>query len=333
MPQFHPIRQAGVLPLSFLLLLSGCAGEDPGQSGAGDTGLGSEAPVEALAEPQATSLFGESLFAMEDTTGAIEQADLALAGAPDDVELIISAGRVRRNFWQYRQAMELYSRAIELAPDDWRPYRYRGHRHISIRQFDEAIADLEKAGELAPFNWDVAYHLGLAYFLAGRFPDAADEYLRCLGLAGDDQASEAQSEDFRSCSENREDQDSRVAMTEWAVRAALRAGRGREASDLLDGIPLNLEIGENLPYYHDLLFYKGEMTADQLLNPGPEAPYRRETVGYGLANWLIVQGDTAQAIQLLEELVEDPWWPGFGRISAEVELFRLTREPAAPSDR
>jgi general stress protein 26 len=39
---------------------------------------------------------------------------------------------------------------------------------------------------------------------------------------------------------------------------------------------------------------------------------------------LIVRGDTADAVALLEELVQDPWWPGFGRIAAEVELARLT---------
>ena len=75
----------------------------------------------------------------------------------------------------------------------------------------------------------------------------------------------------------------------------------------------------------------GEKTAEELLNPGPDGPYRMETVGYGLANWLIVQGDTTEAIQLLERLVEDPWWPGFGRISAEAELFRLTRGPGGPA--
>ena len=92
-------------------------------------------------------------------------------------------------------------------------------------------------------------------------------------------------------------------MTEWAVRATARAGRQEVASGLLEKVPVDLEIGENLPYYHDLLFYKGVMTADQLLNPGEDAPYRKETVGYGIANWLIVQGDTAQAVELLEELV------------------------------
>lgn len=314
MSTFRLFRPAGVLFLSPALFFFGCTSEE-------------------AAEPQAISLFGDSLFAVEDTTGAIEAADRALEADPDNVELIIAAGRVRRNFWQYRQAMELYSRVIELAPGDWRPYRYRGHRHISLRQFVDAVADLEKARDLAPFNWDVAYHLGLAYFLNGQFGEAADEYLRCLGLSGDVEAAEARSEDFRSCSENSEDPDSRVAMTEWAVRATLRSNRPEAAAELLDGVPNDLEIGENLPYYHDLLFYKGEMTEDQLLNPGPDAPYRKETVGFGVANWLIVQGDTARAIQLLQELVEDPWWPGFGRISAEVELFRLSPGSGGSTDR
>jgi tetratricopeptide (TPR) repeat protein len=317
----------GVVCPLLVALLFGCAGQEGREPGEGDAGLGPRPPADVLTEPQAVSLFGEPLYATEDTTGVIAEADLALAESPDDVELIIAAGRVRRDFWQYRQAMALYSRAIELAPEDWRPYRFRGHRHISVREFDEAVTDLERARELAPSNWDVAYHLGLAYFLSGRFADAADEYLRCLGLTGDDPAGQVVPEDFRSCAENAVDADSRVAMTEWAVRAALRAGRAEVASELLDALPNDLDVGENLSYYHDLLFYKGEMTSDQLLNPGPDAPYRRETVGYGVANWLIAQGDTAQAAQLLEELVRDPWWPGFGRIAAEVDLFRLTRAP------
>lgn len=333
MSKCRPIRPGLFLPLLVLFFVYGCANGEADQPREEDPGLELGASGDALADPQAISLFGEPLYAMEDTTGAVEEADLALAQAPDDVDLIIAAGRVRRNFWQYRQAMGLYSRAIELSPDDWRPYRYRGHRHLSLREFDEAISDLRKARELAPFNWDVAYHLGLAYYLSGQFSEASDEYLRCLGLEEDEEASQAQSEDFRRCSENGGNPDSRVAMTEWAVRATLRAGRHAVAAELLEGIPLDWEIGENLPYYHDLLFYKGEMTVDQLLNPGPEVPYRRETVGYGVANWFIVQGDTTRAIKLLEELVEDPWWPGFGRIAAEVELFRLTREPAATLDR
>jgi tetratricopeptide (TPR) repeat protein len=304
----------------FLAFLPACSGDGDERE--------APPPPEAGAslEPgqQAVSLFGEPLFELEDTTRAIAEADAALAQAPDDVDRLIDAGRVRRNFWQYRQAMELYTRAIELAPDDWRAYRYRGHRHISLRQFDEAVRDLEAARERAPMNWDVSYHLGLAYFLSGRFADAADEYLRCIALAESAEARAAQADDFRSCSQNADDPESFVAMTEWAVRAASRAGRDEVVTSLLEGVDPDLEISENVAYYHDLLMYKGLKTVDELLNPGPDAPYRRETVGYGVASWMLVQGDSIGAIELLEELAEDPWWPGFGRIAAEVELHRLT---------
>lgn len=274
---------------------------------------------------QGISLFGDTLYAQVDTTGAVATADSLLALSPDDVDLIIAAGRVRRNFWQYRQAMALYTQAMELAPGDWRPHRYRGHRHISVREFDKAIFDLEAARERAPLNWDVTYHLGLAYFLSARFDDAANEYLRCLNLADDESARAAQGEDFRSCSQNAEDAESLVAMTEWAVRALRRSGRHDEARALLESISPDLPIEVNVAYYHDLLFYKGLKTADELLSPGENGPYRLETVGFGVANWLLVEGDTARAREIIEEISRHPWWPGFGRIAAEVELARMTQ--------
>lgn len=285
--------------------------------------LAALAPHRALDQPQAVSLFGDELYAQEDTTGQIAEADAALLADLENVERLIEAGRVRRNFWQYRQAMELYTRAAELAPEDWRPYRFRGHRHMSLRQFDQAVDDLERARELAPMNWDVAYHLALAYFYAGRFDAAADEYLRCLELADDLEAQAADSDAFRSCSANDDDPESLVAMKEWAVRTLMRAGRHDEAEALLAALPDDLDIQTNVAYHHNLLVSRGEMDRQEVLNPGPDGPYRRETVGYGVANLMLVEGDTAGAVELLRELMDDPWWPGFGRIATEVELARL----------
>ncbi len=307
------------LPL-LLLTLPACG--DPPDSPPPDSPLEFVAG-DPLAEPQAISLLGEELYAQEDTAGVIEEVDAALARDPDDVERLIEAGRVRRNFWQYRQAMELYSRAAELAPDDWRPYRFRGHRHISLRNYDEAVRDLERARELAPLNWDVAYHLGLAYFLAGRFDDAADEYLRCMELADTEEARAAATDDFRSCAASADDPESRVAMTEWTVRALVRAGRNDEAAQILEGVSADWPVETNVAYHHNLLYYKGEMSASELLDPGDDGPYRLETVGFGVANWMLAHGDTAEARELLETLAADPWWPGFGRIAAETELARL----------
>jgi tetratricopeptide (TPR) repeat protein len=281
-------------------------------------------------QPEATSLLGEKLFAKEDSAGEIAAADSALAAAPEDVELLIAAGRARRNSWHYREEMALYTKVIGMVPDDWRPYRFRGHRYISVREFDNAIRDLEKARELAPFNWDVSYHLGLGYFVSGRFEDAATEWLRCIGLANDAGAKAADSESFRSCSRNGSDPGSQVAMTEWAARALIRSGRQAEAEALAKAIPEGLEVGENLSYYHDLLYAKGLKTADELLNLGPDAPYRLETVGYGVATRLLAAGDTARAMEVFKQIVADPWWPGFGRIAAEAELARAAK-PATPN--
>ncbi len=278
-----------------------------------------------LAEPQAHSLTGEALYARPDSSGAVARADSALLAEPDNVELVIAAARERRNVWQYRQAMTLYTHAATLAPEDWRPYRFRGHRFISTRDFDRAVTDLERARELAPYNWDVSYHLGLAHFLSGNFDAAADEYLRCLTLAEDTQAQAAQAEGFRSCSQNRDDVESRVAMTEWAVRALQRAGRAEEAERVLHDVEEEWAVEENMAYHHDLLFRKGLKTESELMAGVESGLYRLETVGFAVANERILRGDVDGAREILEELASDPWWPGFGRIAAEAELARIDR--------
>lgn len=307
-----PAPPAALAAAFFLVALAACADAPPDASGP---------PPER--EPEAVSLLGEPLFALEDTLGEIAAADSALAGSPDDVDLLIAAARVRRNSWQYRDEVGLYTRVLQLAPDDWRPWRFRGHRWISLRDFDAAARDLERARELAPLNWDVAYHLGLAYFVSGRFADAADEYVRCMGMVNDPAAVAADSDAFRSCSRNGTDPESRVAMTEWAVRALLRAGRQAEADALVAALPADLEVSENLAYYHALLYSKGVKSADELLAAGRSGePYRLETVGFGVATRYLVAGDSARAFEIFDELARDPWWPGFGRIAAEAELAR-----------
>jgi tetratricopeptide (TPR) repeat protein len=333
-------RLVGLVPLVFLV--SACSGspggEAEGDGGSVDSGSPANLPEwlarvmeeDARGSAQAVSLLGEELRAMdpvdEAMAEAIAAADAALRADPGNVELLIEAGRVRRNAWQYRQEMAFYTRALELDPEDWRPWRFRGHRFLSVREFDAGIRDLERARELAPRDWDVAYHLGLAYFLAGRFGDAADEYLRCLALAEGGAAEVAGDlPGSRSCTANATDPESQVAMMEWSVRALLRAGREQEAERLFTSLPADLEVGTNVAYHHNLLLYRGEWTEEELLDIRPDGPYRLETVGFGIANRRLAEGDAAGAEALLRELAADPWWPGFGRIAAEVEVARLRR--------
>lgn len=160
--------------------------------------------------------------------------------------------------------------------------------------------------------------------MAGDLEAAADEYLRCLALSGDAEA-RAAGEDggYRSCADNDTDEESFVAMAEWTVRALMRTGRDAEVEALLADIPDDLAIETNVAYWENLRLHKGLVEEEALLDPADDAGYRLETVGFGVANRWIAQGDTARAVELLERLMEDEWWPGFGRIAAEAELHRL----------
>lgn len=290
-----------------------------------------EAGAEADAEPAAPavlSLLGERLLPLADTTGTVARALEALSEAPDDVDLLLEAGHAHAALRDYVVAIRLYGRAIDVAPEDWRGPRYRGHRFISIRRLPQALLDLERARELEPRSFDVAYHLGLAYYLAGAYEAAAGEYGRCMALAEDPEAlalevSGPLGKSFRSCMSIATDDDARVAITDWRFRALRRAGRLDEADALLAGITPAMEVDANTAYHHVLLFYKGEMSEDVLLRPDNPAGYRLETVGYPVAAWYLTQGDTARALTLLEAVASDPHWPGFGRIAAEMDLTSL----------
>jgi hypothetical protein len=47
------------------------------------------------------------------------------------------------------------------------------------------------------------------------------------------------------------------------------------------------------------------------------------TLAYGLGNWYLVQGDTANARKSWERATQSGGWPGFGFNVAEAELRRI----------
>ena len=290
--------------------------------------------VADLGDPVMESAYGKPFVSREtdeEALAALAEADAALATDPGNIDLVVAAAQARASLWQYNEAIEIFTGGIEVNPGDWRLYRHRGHRFVSTRRFDWAVADLQRAVELDPYGFNSSYHLGLAYFLNGEFGLAADEYARCLALATDEEAialaaAGGNPGDPRTCMEIAEDDESRVAVTEWLYRALRRSGRDDEATALLDTIPEGMPIEENISYYRDLLFYKGLMTADEILNPEEPDDNSFATTGYGVANYYIVEGDTEAARELIIRIVEGDPWNAFGFIAAETELLRLEQE-------
>ncbi len=259
-------------------------------------------------KPEIVSLLGVKHFANADEKGEIATAEAKLAADPKNIDLLIALGRAQANVWRYNDAIETYARGIKLAPNDWRLYRHRGHRYISTRQFDKALTDMQRAAKLNDKDFDVWYHLALVHYLKGEFAKAAAAYERCRQVA------ETDTTDKRD--------DSVIAVSDWLYMTYRRMGKPAEAAKVLERITPAMKVKENKSYFDRLLFYKGLKKESDLVNIEKATDLEIATVGYGLGNWHLYNGNRAKAEELFRKIVSGKYWPAFGFIAAETELTR-----------
>jgi tetratricopeptide (TPR) repeat protein len=284
---------------------------------------------------QAISFLGDTLrtLPLSAQTKTRYEAQLADAKAaydlaPTNVDSIIWYGRRLAYLGRIREAIDVYTRGISLHPDNAWLYRHRGHRYISVRELDRAIADLERATVLTQGRADeiepdgqpnarntpigtlqsnIAYHLGLAYYLKGDFGRAIGVYRPELAKAAND--------------------DRRVSTAHWLYMSLRRSGRDDDAAEVLVPIRRNMNVIENETYHRLLLLYKGELPVDSVLTVGPsgEMSVTDATGAYGVGNWHFYNGRRADAERVFRRILAGGQWGAFGYIAAEAEIARLKR--------
>jgi tetratricopeptide (TPR) repeat protein len=246
---------------------------------------------------------------------------------PDDPQRIIWLGRRTGILGRFVEAVTIYSRGIEKFPTDPRFPRFRGHRFAILRRLELAIRDLERAAELvegrpdepefyasggpskdklgvSSFNWNVWYHLGFAYFAAGRFGDSVRAYRRCMDTA--------------------DNLESVVATSHWLYMALLRHGDTSGATELLEGIEPGLDLVEVGDYYETLLMYKGVSTPEALLAKArSEGSVKFITRGQAVANLCMSRGETRRASEVFREILGTGEWSAGVHLIAESELRQL----------
>ncbi len=294
---------------------------------------------------QAVSLLGDTLRTLPLSAAVRTRYEAQLAEArkayehtPTNVDSIIWYARRLGYLGQLRESIEIYTRGIALYPNDPWLYRHRGHRYISVREFRNAIADLEKATQLVQGKPDIVepdgqpnaqnqpigtlhsnigYHLALAYYLQGDFEKAAATARREFDAATND--------------------DRRVSIAHWLYLSLRHAGspngpgqRQRvaphaEAARLVAGMHRDMKIIENQAYHRLMLLYKGELAPEAALTVGPDGAFAvtDASAAYGLANWHLFNGRTAEGTQLLRRIVAAGQWGAFGTIAAEAQLARM----------
>jgi tetratricopeptide (TPR) repeat protein len=299
---------------------------------AGETSADSAAAATAPVVVEAVSFLGDSLRAipLSDSTRAAMESQLAAAEAsldkaPTNPDSIIWVARRLGYLGRFRESIAMYTRGIEQHPDNPWMYRHRGHRYISVRELDNAIADLEKATTLVAGKPDevepdgqpnaqnrpigtlhsnIAYHLGLAYYLKGDFAKAVPIYEKELATANND--------------------DRRVSTGHWLYMSLRRLGKDADAKKMLSQFRKDMDIVENQSYHQLMMLYKGELPVDSVLSPTAQITGSGVgAVAYGVGNWHQYNGRQAEAEAVYRRIMGSGQWASFGYIAAEAELARM----------
>jgi tetratricopeptide (TPR) repeat protein len=323
---------------SRLLVMTGRAGAIGTVLGASACGARSGAirtasPTVLPPGVQAISFLGDTLRSLPLSAATRERYERQLADArtayehtPTNADSIIWFGRRLAYLGRIREAIDVYTRGIALYPENPWLYRHRGHRYLSVRDIDRAAADLERAtalvsgkpDEIEPdgqpnarnmpigtLHSNIAYHLGLAYYLRADFARAVEVYRRELQEARND--------------------DRRVSTAHWLYMSLRRLGRDREAAEVLTPISRQMNVIENDTYHRLLLMYKGELPVDSVLvvSPSGEMSVTDATAAYGVGNWHYYNGRRAEAERVFRRILAGGQWGAFGYITAEAELARM----------
>lgn len=249
-------------------------------------------------------------------------AKKAHEAAPTDEHAAIEHARCLCALGRYREAIGVYSAALESHPDSPWLLRYRGHRYITTRQLDLAERDLRKAESLirgqpdqldpedqhadtvrSSLHTSVYYHLGIVLYLRGTFDEAerAFDQRNRLKISNDDL---------------------RVATAYWRWLCLKRLARDADAKHVIAPITPGLDVRENKTYYRLGLLINGYIPESDLVNEQDTTTPLNQGAAYGVAMLRKFNGDNAGYHRLLVRLVEEPSWINFGRIAAEAEIAR-----------
>lgn len=274
----------------------------------------------------------------------------------------IIAARLKGYLNKPHDAIALLTTALEEDPENTRLLRFRGHRLISVRDFDQAIADLRTAAahladvpdEFELYQKDVEpdaialilgatdiqdhhpsvkslegspeaerymttlhsavwYHLGVALYLDGRLTEAI--------------------EPFQKAYETARHYESKVASLDWGYMILRRLGRAEEAEQLLATFAgLVDEYDEQAAGYHERMeLYSGRRSGDELRDSIMNDPIQVATVGYGLGNWYLYNGEHDKAEAVLDEVLSSGARHAFAYLAAQSERERRGELAAAYS--
>jgi tetratricopeptide (TPR) repeat protein len=240
---------------------------------------------------------------------------------PTDLDNIIWYGRRLAYLARFEEAIEIYSNGLAIYPNSYKLLRHRGHRYITIREFGQAVEDLQKAAfyvnnkpnEIEPdgipnaynkplsnIKFNIFYHLGIAYYIDGNYDKAVSS--------------------FRKCKKFSNNNDLDVALANWLYASYRKLGNLEAANLSVVDISTRMFLIENRAYHDLIMLYRGFVTPEVLIERNTNNGVLSATVGYGIGNWLQMEGRKKEAQVIYQRILNSDQWDSFGYIAAEAEV-------------
>jgi tetratricopeptide (TPR) repeat protein len=107
---------------------------------------------------------------------AIEVYKRALKLDPDRVDSYVSLGLDYYKIGKYSEAVDAYKQAIKIKPDEQSAYNKLAAVYILLGEYSLALDAFKESLKTDPQNPDTHFNLGIAYILSGDRDGAVDEY-------------------------------------------------------------------------------------------------------------------------------------------------------------
>ncbi|WP_069790237.1 tetratricopeptide repeat protein [Cyanobacterium sp. IPPAS B-1200] len=128
---------------------------------------------------------GNLLREREEYDQAIEEYTRAIEINPNYTDAYYNRGLTYADLERYQEAIADYTRTIAIDPEYLDAYNNRGIIYASLQDFDRAIADYIKVIDSDPSYVLAHNNLGVAYNNLGRFQDAIASYTKAIELNPD----------------------------------------------------------------------------------------------------------------------------------------------------
>ena len=200
--------------------------------------------------------------------------------------------------WQlrYREAVDVYTKAIELRPEELTGYRQRAARYITTLQPEKAISDFLRCRELGGDAQDISYRLGICYYLAGDYKAAMEELEVCYPLC---------------------DEEMGIAVIYWHTLSAWRSKK--ETTLLKEKYHLGMDVRHHTAYEFAMRVASENLAltdaAMQLSQESDDLEYSIKA--YGIYAILMKMQEEDMARMLLDAIIRrDKFWISYAYIAA-----------------